>query len=98
MKLSQLAAKPTLIKLELNDEDIIKEYGEPLEFWIYDRQPIDKFIEMATVGNENYGEMIRMVNSMVMDEDGTVIAKDGLVFPSKIILKIINKVVETLGN
>lgn len=98
MKLSQLAAKPQLIKLELNDEDIIKEYGEPLEFWIYDRQPIDKFIEMATVGNENYGEMIRMVNSMVMDEDGTIIATDGRVFPSKIVLKIINKVVDTLGN
>lgn len=98
MKLSQLAAKPQLIKLELNDEDIIKEYGEPLEFWIYDRQPIDKFIEMATVGNENYGEMIRMVNSMVMDEDGTIIASDGRVFPSKIVLKIINKVVDTLGN
>ncbi len=98
MKLSQLAAKPTLIKLELADEDIIKEYGEPLEFWIYDRQPIDKFIEMATVGNDNYGEMIRMVNAMVLDEDGQVIARDGMVFPSKIILKIINKVVDTLGN
>ena len=42
MKLSQLAAKPTLIKLELDDEDVVKEYGEPLEFWIHDRQPIEK--------------------------------------------------------
>lgn len=98
MKLSQLAAKPQLIKLELNDADIVEQYGEALEFWIYDRQPIEKFIQMATVGNENYGEMIKMVNELVLDEDGSMIARDGMVFPSKIMLKIINKVVESLGN
>lgn len=98
MKLSQLAAKPQLLKIQLEDEEILAEYGEPLEFWIHDRQPIEKYIELATTSTENYGEMIRIVNNLVLDEDGTVIARDGMVFPSKLMLKIINKVVETLGN
>ncbi len=98
MKLSQLAAKPQLIKVELNDEDILKEYGEPLEFWIFDRQPIDKYVEMAKTGSDNIGEMVRIVNNLVLDETGEIIAKDGMVFPGKLMVKILQKVVETLGN
>jgi len=98
MKLSQLAAKPQLIKVELNDEDILKEYGEPLEFWIFDRQPIDKYVEMAKTGSDNIGEMVRIVNNLVLDESGEIIAKDGMVFPGKLMVKILQKVVETLGN
>jgi hypothetical protein len=98
MKLSQLAAKPQLIKVELDDEDILKEYGEPLEFWIFDRQPIDKYVEMAKTGSDNIGEMVRIVNNLVLDESGEIIAKDGMVFPGKLMVKILQKVVETLGN
>ena len=98
MKLSQLAAKPQLIKVELNDEDILQEYGEPLEFWIYDRQPIDKYVEMAKTGSDNIGEMVRIVNNLVLDESGEIIARDGMVFPGKLMVKILQKVVETLGN
>lgn len=98
MKLSQLAAKPTLIKLELDDEDTVKEYGEPLEFWVYDRQPIDTYVRMATVGENSPGEMIKLINAMVMDEQGEIIAKDDMVFPGKVMTRILTKVVETLGN
>ena len=98
MKLSQLAAKPVLIKLELDDEDTIKEFGEPLEFWVLDRQPIDKYVEMARIGTDNIGEMVRIVNGLVLDEDGEIIAKDGMVFPGKLMVRILHKVVQTLGN
>ncbi len=98
MRLSQLAAKPQLIKVEIDDEDTVKEYGEPLEFWILDRQPIDKYVEMAKTGTDNIGEMVRIVNGLVLDENGEVIARDGLVFPGKLMVRILHKVVETLGN
>ena len=70
MKLTQIAAKPKLIKIELSDEDIIKEYGEPLEFWIYDRQSMAKFVKLANVSEENYGSLVETVESMILDEDG----------------------------
>ena len=43
MKLAELAAEPKLIPITLDDADIVEKYGEPLEFWIWDRQPIDSF-------------------------------------------------------
>ena len=97
MKLTQLAAKPQLVKIELNDEDVVKEFGEALEFWIWDRQPIDKFIRLAQMKGDDMSELIAAVNDMVLDEEGNSIIKDGLVLPTNVMTKVIGKVVETLG-
>jgi hypothetical protein len=97
MKLTQLAAKPQLVKIELDDEEVIKEFGEPLEFWIWDRQSMDKFVKLAQMKGENMSELITAVNDMVLDETGEPIVKDGLVLPTVIMTKVIGRVVETLG-
>ena len=97
MKLTQLAAKPQLVKIELNDEDVVKEFGEALEFWIWDRQPMDKFVRLAQMKGDNISELIAAVNEMVLDEEGAPVIKDGLVLPTNVMTKVIGKVVETLG-
>lgn len=97
MKLTQLTAKPQLVQIELNDEETIKEFGEPLEFWIWDRQPLDKFIRMAQMRGEDMSELIIAVNEMVLDEEGQSIIKDGLMLPTNVMTRVIGKVVETLG-
>ncbi len=97
MKLTQLAAKPKLVKIELTDEDTVKEYGEPLEFWIWDRQPMDKFVRLAQIGTDNMQELISAVNEMVLDEDGNPVVKDDLVLPTIVMTRVIGKVIETLG-
>jgi hypothetical protein len=97
MKLTQLTAKPQLIKMTLDDADIVAEYGEALEFWIYDRQPMDQFVRLAQMKPEDFQEMVSMVNGMVLDEDGGPVVKDDLVLPTGIMTKVIGKVVETLG-
>jgi len=97
MKLTQLAAKPQLVKIELTDEDTIKEYGEALEFWIWDRQPMDKFVRLAQMRGEDMSELITAVNEMVLDEEGNPVVKDGLMLPTNVMTKVIGRVVETLG-
>ena len=97
LKLTQLAAKPTLVRIELDDEEIRKEYNDSLEFWVWDRQPMNMFVKLATVHQNNFGEMVELVNSMVLDEEGNQIAQGELIFPTDVMMKIINKVVETLG-
>jgi hypothetical protein len=97
MKLTQLAAKPQLVKIELNDEDVVKEYGESLEFWIWDRQPMDQFVRLAKMDASNFEMLVEAVNGMVLDEDGNPVLKDGVVLPTNVMTKVIGKVVETLG-
>jgi hypothetical protein len=97
MKLTQLAAKPQLVKIILDEEDVIKQYGEPLEFWIYDRQPLDKFIRLAQMQADNFADLVMAINEMVLDEEGNKIITEELTLPTNVMTKVIGKVVETLG-
>jgi hypothetical protein len=97
MKLTKLAAKPQLVKIELSDEDIIKEYGEALEFWIWDRQPMDKYIRLAQMNGDNTGDLIKAVNEMILDEDGIPVIKDDMMLPTAVMTRVVARVVETLG-
>jgi hypothetical protein len=97
MKLSQLASKPQLIRIVLDDEEIKTNYGDELEFWIYDRQELDKFVKLATLDPEHFDKLAATVNDMILGEDGTPIVKDGLALPTDVMMKAIQKVIETLG-
>jgi hypothetical protein len=97
LKLTQLASKPQLVKITLDSPEIVEKYKDSLEFFVYDRQPIDQFIKMATMGADNYGEMIRMVNGLVLDETGEPVLKEGEALPNDVMLMVIGAVVERLG-
>ena len=61
MKLSQLAGKPQLIQIALDDEETVKEFGEALEFWTWDRQPMATFLKLASVDAGNPSSIIESV-------------------------------------
>jgi hypothetical protein len=97
MKLSQLAREPQLIKVEINDEDIVKEYGETIEFWTWDRQPMDTFMKMAAVNPDDYGSIVTAVRGLVLDESAKPMLTDKATLPTKVMLRVIAKVVDGLG-
>jgi hypothetical protein len=97
MKLSQLKAKPKLIKVEITDEDLVKEYGESIEFWTWDRQPMDVFLRLSNVDNENYKSVIDTVKDLVLDENGNQLLNDDETVPINVLMRVIAKVVEGLG-
>lgn len=97
MKINQIASKPQLIKVILDDADTIKELGEELEFWTWDRQPLDKFMKLASVKQDNPAEIIEVVKALILDEQGTEVIKDDVMLPTQILIRIITKITETLG-
>lgn len=97
MKLSQLAREPQLIKVAIDDEDIITEYGEAIEFWTWDRQPMDTFMKMAAVNPDDYSSIVSAVRGLVLDETGQPMLTDKATLPTKVMLRVIAKVVEGLG-
>jgi hypothetical protein len=97
MKLSQLAAKPQLTKIVLDDKDVIKEFGEPLEFYTWDRQPLTTFTKLAAVAQSDNSAMIDIVRTLILDENGKEILSADTMLPSGILLKVIAKIVEQLG-
>ena len=97
MKLSQLAAKPQLVQILIDDEDTVKELGESVEFWTWDRQPLDTFMKLASAGQKDPAQMIQIVRTLILDEKGKEIINGETMLPSNILLKAIGKIVDLLG-
>ena len=97
MKLSQLTAKPQLIDIHIDDEDTIKEFGEPIEFWTWDRQPMDVFMKLAGSGTSDTANIISIVRTLILDEKGKEILKNDEMLPTHVLMKAIAKVTELLG-
>jgi hypothetical protein len=98
MKLAQLAATPKLIKLSIDDEDTIKEYGEPIDFYIYDRQKMDVYLQLASLNSSDQTAVLSLVNNLVHNEKGELIITDNVTLPINVMTKVIEKVVQNLGN
>jgi len=97
MKLSSLAKKPELIKVTIDDEDTVAQYGEPLEFYTMDRQPMETFLKFAAGDRQDFSQMADLLKEMVLDEDANPVIKDGLILPSKVMISAFSKLAEQLG-
>jgi len=97
MKLSQLAAKPQLIKIVLDDEAIVKAHGEPIEFYTWDRQPLETFMKLASAQNADMAGIIDIVRTLILDEAGKEIITAELMLPADILIAAISKITSTLG-
>lgn len=97
MKLRDLAAEPQLIEITLDDTDTVERYGEPVVFYTWDRQSIDTFVKLAAVGENNVGEMMSTVKTLILDESAQPIIQGSTTLPTGLLLKAITAVVERVG-
>jgi hypothetical protein len=98
MKLSQISKEPKLIELSIDDEDTIKEYGEPLTFFTWDRQSMDVFTRIANVGEGNdLVNLLEIIKTLILDEEGNQVLTDKNMLPTSVLMKVMNKVTEQLG-
>jgi hypothetical protein len=97
MKLSELAREPQLVKITIDDEDIVTEYGEAVEFWTWDRQPMDTFMKLASVNPDDTSTILNAVRGLVLDEAGKPVLSEKSSLPTRIMLRVIARVVDGLG-
>ena len=81
----------------VDDNAVIDEFGETIEFWTWDRQPLDVFMKLAGASNQDSSSMIDIVRTLVLDEDGTQIIDKDNMLPTNVLLLVIAKIVEKLG-
>ena len=97
MNLKDLAKEPTLVKVILDDEEIVKEYGEPVEFYTYDRQPLDTYLKMASIDAENTDAVFDAISKLVLDAKGDPIFDETVSIPATLLVRVLNTVVESMG-
>lgn len=97
MKLTELASKPQLSKMTIDDEPIVEKYGESLEFYIQDRLPIETYTKLASVKSDDPSDMYRVIKDLILDEHGDPVMTDGNVLPMDVMNAAVMKVTENLG-
>ena len=97
MKLADIAKKPQLVEITLDNEKIVAEFGEPLTFHTWDRQPMDVFMRLASIDTANTGVVIEAVRDLILDEKGNRILKGDVTLPTHVMLSVITRIVEDLG-
>jgi len=97
MKLSQLSAKPVLIEVKIDDEDTIKEFGEAITFYTWDRQPMEMFLKLANMTQGDVVNIINIVKTLILDEKGKEIITNDNMLPTHILMRAITKVTDMLG-
>jgi hypothetical protein len=97
MKLKDLAKTPELIKITIDDAEIVEQYGEALDFYAMDRQPMETFLKFAAGDQGDQGQMANILKEMILDEEGKPVINEGYMLPSKVMLAAFAKLVEQLG-
>lgn len=98
MKISDLAKDPELVKIVIDDETIVEKYGEPIEFFTLDRQPMDVFLKLASAKQDDPASMIKSLKPLLLDEKGDQVITGNKMIPTDILVLIIAKLVSRLGN
>lgn len=98
MELTKLLAKPQLIKLTIDDEETIAEFGEAIDFYTLDRQPLDKFLKLSNAIGKDQDVVIACLKEMILDADGKrVMSTDDDLLPVKVMVRAMGLVMDTLG-
>jgi len=97
MNLKDIAKKPKLVTVVLEDAETVKEFGEPLEFYTWDRTPIDQFMKLASVDQNKYQSVMDAVKGLIQDEQGEPIINGETSLPNHVLMKVVTTVVENLG-
>lgn len=97
MKITQIASKPQLVKFTLDGEDIVKQFGEPIDFWSWDRQPMDVFMQLAGATESDTIKIITICKDLILDDAGMPVLKDGVMLPTSVMMSAIAAITERLG-
>jgi hypothetical protein len=98
MDISTLAKKPQLVKLEISDSDIVKEFGEPISFWIMDHIDVATYFNFYKFQQTQDSELLMdVLRKLVLKEDGSPSIAEDQVLPVSLTLSVLVEINAFLG-
>lgn len=98
MNISELKLKPTLIKIVIDDEVIVKEYGEPICFYMFDHLDIKTYFEFfESHASNDTDKLLQIVSMIIKNEDGSMVLTDGYQLPVDIFAAAVVQIGQQLG-
>jgi hypothetical protein len=98
MDIKQFAKKPELIEVKLDGDNIVKEYGEPITFYMKDFVDINTYFDFFRSQSEKSGdELAQLLAKIILNKDAKPVLGPDETFPIDITIAALTKINETLG-
>lgn len=98
MDIKTLAKKPQLMEIIIDDEEIVKEYGEPITFYMKDFVDIATYFNYYQSQSQREGQALAlMIKKMILNKDGEPVLGDEDELPLDITLAVMSKINDNLG-
>lgn len=98
MNIEQLKKKPELVKLCLDDKEIVDSYGESITFFMRDHIELNDYFDFYRFQSEAKSrELFEVLKKIILKEDGSTALVDDDVLPTDVTISLLIKVNEFLG-
>ncbi len=98
MDIKQLARKPKLVEVVIDDENIVETYGDKITFYMMDFVDINTYFDFFRSQSEkNNGELNAMLQSIILNSEGKPALEEGDSLPIDIAVATLTRINETLG-
>jgi hypothetical protein len=103
MDLIDLVTEPKLVKVSLDNEVIVKKYGEAIDFYAWDQPSLESYMELIGFvgkeeGKEKNKQIAEFVKLHILDKDGKPMFKGKAQPPAALAWAAVNKLIVLLGN
>lgn len=97
--LDKFVKKPEVVKLEITDEETIKDFGgEPIVFYMKDTISISNYFGYVKAQAEGNADALEdAMRSIILKEDGTPVLGEGETLPVQLAIAVLTKVNEFMG-
>jgi hypothetical protein len=98
MDIKQFAKRPELVEIVIDDENIVKEYGEPITFWMRDFVDINTYFDFfKSQSDKGEGQLGVLLQKLILNDQGQPVMAEEEALPVDITIAALTKINETLG-
>lgn len=98
MNIKELATKPKLVEITLDEPTLVEKYGETITFYTYDTVSLTSYFDFYDARSENqFGNLEKIMRKMILSSEGKPVLADDEDLPIDIATSAIQKIGDILG-
>lgn len=98
MNINEFAKKPQLVEVVIDDEEIVKTYGEAITFYMMDFVKITTYFDFFRSQSENDGDRLNeILRKIILNAQGEPALGEDEILPIDICIAALTRINQTLG-
>jgi hypothetical protein len=95
--IKEFARKPELIRIELDAEDVVAEFGDTVVFYMKDYVDVSTYFDFYRSQTDNPGGLNSVLKKLVLNAEGQPVMGDDQALPATLAIGALSKISEHLG-